>query len=631
MNSVTLTVFSKSNWFYLNWMLTLNNYHTSRTLRSLLILSSLLVVLTACFSGDVNSSSLVPAPTVTTAVGQIQGLVRTYTYPSAIASSKAMRSSSSYSVYEYRGIRYAEAPTNEKRWALPVPVTSLGTGVFRAYDFGPACPQNPRAASPEKYVNEDCLSLNVTTPADIRADEKLPVFFWIHGGAFVGGSSNLYRLDKLANEGRMVVVSANYRLGALGFTPNTAFGIPSPSGAAYNGNYGLEDQRLAMKWVKYNIAAFGGDKTNITIAGESAGAGSVCMHIASPDQLVARSQVKVKELFQKAIVQSAGCMQQLPTVQEGSVKNNSIITSLCAGSTDVLACMQGQSIENILAAQEAYTEANATDIIAISPVTGSYTVPLSFKQALRENKFVNVPMIIGGTKSELVLYVGYFWQDSQKTVNPGLSIDASTINTWLSTFYPSPVGGISAITGRYPDLLSFDPNVVAETFGQVLSGYTPQIGINNCLFLHTSDSILRTRSRTNPIYQFEFADPDALVKGVSIAKPYPPFNLGTVHSSELNYLFPNLSFTSKIDAPDLSPTSQYLANQMVAYWSNFARTGAPNQSGLPEWSPYAGASTAFGGPSVLLFEPNNVKIYNSDVQHNCSAFWKTQYPKRFDD
>ncbi|MEN9977086.1 MAG: hypothetical protein RIR36_1246, partial [Bacteroidota bacterium] len=156
----------------------------------------------------------------------------------------------SYRVYEYRGIPYAVPPTGNRRWSLPEPVTSLGPGVFKAYDFGSACPQNPRSGSPEKYVDEDCLSLNVTTPADMKPGERLPVFFWIHGGAFVGGSSNLYRLDKLAHEGRLVVVSINYRLGAFGFMPHPAF-----ASNGYSGNYGLEDQRLAMKWVQQNIRA----------------------------------------------------------------------------------------------------------------------------------------------------------------------------------------------------------------------------------------------------------------------------------------------------------------------------------------------------------------------------------------
>lgn len=556
----------------------------------------------------------------------MQGLVRTYSLPPTNEKATSTGSNATYRVNEYRGIPYAQAPVNEKRWALPQPVTSLGTDVFKAYDFGPACPQNPRAGSPEKYINEDCLSLNVTTPSDMKPGEKLPVFFWIHGGAFVGGSSNLYRLDKLAHEGRLVVVSTNYRLGVLGFMPNAAFETPSSSGPAYNGNYGLEDQRLAMKWVKDNITAFGGDPNNITIAGESAGAGSVCMHIASPEQKVSYSQIKVKALFHKAIVQSAGCMQKLPTVQEANLKNNSIAASLCPGRADLLTCMRNQPIENILAAQDAYAEANATDVTAISPVTGSYTVPLSFKEAFAADQIIDAPMIMGGTKSELVLYAGYFWQASQQSVHPGPAINASTIDTWLSIFYPKPAGGLSAITNHYPDLLNANSDVVAETFGQVLSDYTPQLGINNCLYLHTSDTILKTRSRTHPIYQFEFADLNAPVYGVSISEPYPPFKLGPVHSSELNYLFPNLSFTSKINGPDLMPASQELANKMVAYWSHFARTGSPNRSDLPAWPPYAGKTTAYGGSSVLWLEPDHVKPYNADQLHSCTAFWVNQYP-----
>ena len=581
------------------------------------------VVLLSCSgSGSSSGSSSNSAPVAQTSVGSIQGVARTYAIPQV--SSNGLSSTSSYVVNEYRGIPYAQAPTGNLRWALPQPVASLGNGVFQATNFGPACPQNPRAGSPEKYVNEDCLSLNVTTPSDMQAGEKLPVFFWIHGGAFVGGSSNLYRLDKLAHDGRMVVVSTNYRLGALGFMPNAAF-----ESNGYNGNYGLEDQRLAMKWVKDNISGFGGDNNNITIAGESAGAGSVCMHISSPNQVVSQSQVKVKDLFQKAVTQSAGCLQRLPTVAEGSVKNNAIATSLCAGSADVLACMRSKTVEEILAAQEAYTAANSTDVTAISPVTGNNTVPLAFADASAQDKLVNVPMIMGGTKSELVLYAGYFWQDSQKPVNPGYPINASTIDTiWLNAFYknPAPVGGISAITSQYPGLLSSDSNIVAETFGLALSDFNPSLGINNCLYLHTSDTILRTSSRSNPIYQFEFADPNALVCGVGMAAPCAPFDLGPVHSSELNYFFPNLSFTSKIDAPDLSPTSQVLANQMVAYWAGFIKSGNPNQSGLPVWPQYSGKTQSYGGSSVMLLAPGSVGAYNSDNQHQCSSFWKNLYP-----
>lgn len=590
-----------------SWLFSAQN---TLVMRRVLTIGFLTALLLSCSSGS-SSNGPTLAPVVQTSLGPVQGIARN-------------------GAYEYRGMPYALAPTGDLRWALPQPVTASWTSVFPAYDFGPACPQQARFNLTEESLNEDCLSINVSVPADIKPGEKLPVFFWIHGGAFVGGSSNLYRLDKLAREGRLVVVSINYRLGALGFMPNPAF-----ASNGYNGNYGLEDQRLAMKWVQDNIEAFGGDKTNVTIAGESAGAGSTCMHLASPEQVVSQSQVTVKTLFHKAIVQSAGCMQIMPTVTEaqasGSVSAN-VQAALCpnaSGTDAVLTCMRQQSVSDILVAQG---NSSAREIVAFSPVTGSNTesnatVPVAFKDAVTSlGGLVNVPMVMGGTKTELVLYAGYFWQD--RASHP---VNSSTINTWLSNFYnPLPFGGLSAITSQYPNLTSSDSDLVTETLGLALSDYNPTVGINNCLYLHTSDAILNAPSRNNqPIYQFEFADAAAPVCGIGIADPCPPFlqNGGPVHSSELNYLFPNLSNTAAINAPDLAPASQLLANQMVAYWAKFAYTGSPNVSGLPNWPQYNGATVPFGGPSVQLLDTNNnVGAYNSDSQHQCTAFWKIQYP-----
>jgi para-nitrobenzyl esterase len=590
---------------------------------TLLVLSPLCATLIAC-SGGGGSSGLTPAPTVTTAVGQIQGLVRTYAAPPASGSDISNASSTSYSVYEYRGIPYALSPTGDRRWALPEPVTTLGAGVFKAYNFGPACPQQARFNLTEASSNEDCLSLNVSMPAGTKAGDRLPVFIWIHGGAFIGGSSSLYRLDQLAAHGKMVIVSMNYRLGALGFMPNPAFQITNALGT-FNGNYGLEDQRLAMKWVQENIGAFGGDASNVTIAGESAGAASVCMHLTAPTQ--------VNGLFHKAIVQSAGCLSTLPTVSDAQapgLASASIQTALnCPTNSSTLACMQSKTVDEILTQQAAYSAANPLDIAPFRPVTGdpalnlvNTTIPSSFEYAAINNRLVEVPMIMGGTKEEMGLYVGYYWQGAQAGLNP--QINSSTIDSfWLPAFYPgkSP----STIIGQYPDLNSGNSDVVAKAFGQVLSDYNPEIGLNNCLYLQTSSVLknyfARNSSSPIPIYQFEFDDPAAPVCGVGIAEPCPPWNMGSVHSSELNYFFPNLSNTSAINAPNLNPASQGLANQMVRYWANFAYTGNPNGNNLPNWPVYAGANTA----SVMLLAPGNLTVFNADQAHQCTSFWQTLY------
>jgi para-nitrobenzyl esterase len=284
-----------------------------------------------------------------------------------------------------------------------------------------------------------------------------------------------------------------------------------------------------------------------------------------------------------------------------------------------------QTVAQILEQQGAYTAANSTDITPFSPVTGNTTVPSSFKDAAANNALVTVPMIMGGTKEELGLYVGYFWQANNPAIN------ASTIDGWLMSLYPpdtshpSPSNYYSSqIKALYPGLRSDNSDVIGQAFGEVLSDYNPGVGINNCLYLQTSNVLLNYKARNlitrMPIYQFEFADPEAPVCKVGISDPCPPyFNKGPVHSSELNYLFPNLSNTAAINAENLEPASQGLANQMVAYWSQFAYTGNPNASGLPAWPPYAGKQT----PTVMLLKPGAVAAYDSDAAHQCTAFWAT--------
>lgn len=579
---------------------------------------------TQCVSEPVHSL----APIVDIASGRVQGVQRAFTPPPATGSPTP---NTPYRVNEYRGIPYALAPTGDRRWALPEPVMSLGKDVFQAYNFGPACPQQARFNLTEESLNEDCLSINVSSPADTKSTDKLPVLIWIHGGAFIGGSSSLYRLDKLAAEGKLIVVSMNYRLGAFGFMPNPAFQTAS-DGKTFNGNYGLEDQRLAMKWVQQNISAFGGDRTNVTIAGESAGSGSVCMHLSAPSQ--------VKGLFSKAIMQSAGCIALLPTVAEAQASSKasaSIQAGLgCPTNSETLRCMRNKTVEQILTQQGAYTAAHPEDITSFSPVTGdptaspaiiNTTVPSSFKYAATNNLLTTVPMIIGGTKDELVLYVGYYWQGAQAGLNQ--AIDRTTIDSvWLPLFYPGSNNSTSyaaQVSKQYSaGLHSSDPNVVMRSFGQVLSNYNPAVGINNCIYLQTANVMLnyvrRNPHTSAPVYQFEFDDPAAPVCKVGIAEPCPPYPMGSVHSSELNYLFPNLSNTSAINTPDLAPASQGLANQIVAYWAQFAHTGNPNVSGLPNWPLYAGKQSS----SVMLLKPGAIAPYDADAAHQCTSFWASR-------
>jgi para-nitrobenzyl esterase len=558
-------------------------------LRKRLRFLSCMILITACSSAFAGTR-----PLVQTESGNVMGVTRN-------------------GIHEFRGISYAAAPTGDLRWAPPIKPTAW-SGVRDASDFGTACPQQARFNLTEGSENEDCLSLNVSVPKDIKRGERLPVLFWIHGGAFVGGASNLYRLDKLAREGRMVVVSANYRLGVFGFMPHVAF----ETADHYNGNYGLEDQRFAMAWVKRNIAAFGGDPKNVVIAGESAGAGSVCMHLASSE--------RVKGLFEKAIVQSAGCLQPMKTVAEAELVGQTISSALnCSGDrVAVLACMRTIPVKSLLAQQGEYAEKHPTDFIPFAPVIGTKerpnaTLPRSVRNAVDETKLVTVPLIMGGTRNEVRLYVGYWWQAAQRKDGP--AVDADHFLGWLNSFYGKD--NAQVISDRYMPKAGWpSAAAVPEILGSLMSDYTPSVGINNCLYLHTSkvfQDYYRRHSLKLPIYQFEFADSMAPVKGVGIAAPNPDFEMGAVHSSELNYQFPNLSNTTKIDGPDLAPASQAMADQMVAYWASFVHKGSPATKGLPVWPKYA------SGESVMRFEPKALAAYDADKYHQCSAFWNRLY------
>ena len=496
---------------------------------------------------------------------------------------------------EFRGIPYAESTAGESRWTLPRP-RAPWSGIRDASKFGSACPQVARYHLTEGSLDEDCLFVNVSIPEKaVGKSEKLPVFVWIHGGAFVGGGSNLYRLDAMARDGGVVVVSLNYRLGALGFLAHPSF---EPK------VFGLEDQRAALRWVKTNIAAFGGDPEKITLGGESAGAGSTCAHVASPEL--------VKGLFSKAAIQSAACTYGLPTREEASrtalhLAGHSKVN--CTDPKTALSCLRKAPLQGILDAQ---TEISTKELLGFAIFTHNDTLPVAPADAFKAGKIARVPILMGGTKDELRLYVGY-------DVQAGAKITPETLPLALKKMYGQTALEIKRNTpGKILKEYALKKgDVPAERLGTIMSDYIPTPGINNCMYLKAAG----LASRVTPVYEFEFADEDAPVLGVGIAaKPDPGFKMGAVHSSELNYLFPKLDNTSKINAPDLSPASQILSDRMVSYWSQFVKTGVPASPEAPAWPRYKNPK------STLLLTPGSIRTYDASRAHHCD-FWKKLYPE----
>jgi para-nitrobenzyl esterase len=533
------------------------------------------------------------------------------------------------SVYEFKGIRYATA----ERFALPIPA-SHWSDVKDATKFASNCPQAARYNLTEESLNEDCLYLNVSAPSDLKPNEKLPVLVWIPGGAFVGGGSNLYRLDRLARRGRMIVVSINYRVGLFGFMPHPAMDPGT------NGDLGLEDQREALRWVQKNIAAFGGESTNITVAGESAGAGSICQHIASPEA--------VQGLFNKAVLISAACLQELPTLEQAlatpiwqSVASNAkdpqrgyrcpIPGDVNYSAAASLACLKKISVKDLL---EAQTFESGNQVLSFMPVTHNQTVPRSFKEGVANGKIVTVPLMMGGAQNELRLYVAYDSLGDNGTHTQFPVNLESLANYYLPAFYgKDDRGTYKKMIERYFESAQKPKDLNGATLGSMLSDFNPHIGINNCFYLRTTNR-LNGVAKMPPIYQFEFADPNAMVLGVGISKGKSPgFALGAVHSSILNYLFPHLSNTAATDAPDLPKASEQLGDQIISYLASFMRGNPPQATGQPEWPRYDGTQSSPASTKVMIFMPNNIHTYQayganevaSRAGHQC-AFWNELFP-----
>jgi para-nitrobenzyl esterase len=472
--------------------------------------------------------------------------------PMVSAPAGSARGEALQGVNVFRGLPYAQPPVGRRRWRAP---EALGPwrGTRDATSFGPVCHQpQPRPGSiyfeALPAMSEDCLTLNIWAPADAR---NAPVFVWIHGGALTNGASRQIMYDGAAMARRgVILVSINYRLGVLGYLAHP--GLSAESREGVSGNYGLMDQIAALRWVNRNIAAFGGNSANVTIAGESAGALSVMYLMAAP---------QARGLFAKAVVQS-GYMVSAPELRSsryGGPSAEQIGTVLMGlvGAPD-LASLRATSAEALVAA------AARTPYFPFLTVDGR-TVPDQLVTVFDRGQQAHVPVLAGFNSGEI---------RSLRFLAPPPPADAAAYE--------------AAIRERYGDLAGeflrlYPAGDLAETM---------LLPPRDALYGWTAERLAAKQTAAGApgfLYYFDHSYPAADALG-----------LHAFHAAEIPYTLGNTQRTPAAwpRSPD-TPEERALADAMLDYWVSFARDGVPSAAGQPAWRPYGSerAFMAFAGTS----------------------------------
>ena len=466
----------------------------------------------------------------------------------------------------FRGVRYAEPPLKELRWKPPVPVQTW-RGLKMCQLFSPIAPQNVNKGVRE-HQSEDCLFLNIWTTKTNQPDAKLPVMVWIHGGGLNRGwgHKEFYDGSAFAERG-VVLVSINYRLGALGFLSHPALSAESDQGVS--GNYGILDQIEALRWIARNIASFGGDPDNVTIFGESAGGTSVSVLCSSP---------LAQGLFHKAIIQSPWMFGYIDKLAEPNFAHlNQPYGNLPSAEELGVEWASKHTDDTGATGLEALRALPFPEVVKTvgyyrtRPTVDGWILPGHPQTIFSEGKQADIPVIVGTTKDEGNYFSGFVNYEKR-----------SEFEEKLENFYGPNAKKVLKI---YPGETKQELKAAGSEF------------VTDAWFVQPARQLLDGMTQlSSSVFQYQF----------SRGYPNNP-KLGAPHAIELRYVFNTLK------NPDENPESQVLADQVTDYWIQFAKTGDPNRDGLPEWPSYSMKNRAYLDLDVQVTTGVDLKKEASDA------------------
>ncbi len=454
----------------------------------------------------------------------------------------------------FLGVPYAAPPVGELRWRPPQRAAAW-EGVRDAVQTGLQCPQSFSLGGPGG--DEDCLFVNVWSPPDASGR---PVLVWLHGGAFIFGSGgdSYYNGKHLAETYDVVVVTVNYRLGALGFLAHPAFAAEDPSYPS-SGNWGLDDQLAALQWVQRNIEKFGGDKTRVTLFGESAGGFSTCVHYLSP---------RSAGLFHAAISESGLCSSMLTEPSKAAAEADGVATATSLGCTGTgaaaAACLRSKTADQLLAAtapppilQQPHGGPfyGTGNFLATLPNVDGFVIAKPLRQLFAGGNFEARPLLLGANRDEGTIFHSSLF---------ALEVtDEADYRAAITRRFGA--GNVDAIVAQYPVASYASANrALAEVTGDAF------------FVCSARRSALGATAAGASVYAYSFQREltNTFMQG-----------LGVFHIAEVPFVF---GTEGAFPLGRIGDAGQVVADAVQGYWTRFAASGDPNGVGATEWPTYTG-------------------------------------------